>query len=505
MTQFSEQDIIQIKEKEISINKINEQIKSFKSGFPFAKLIAAASPQNGILQINESLAESYSGFFIKDSEPYKIVKFVPASGAASRMFKHLFEFREALNSSSYKDLRSQKEHTKAIEFFNNINNFAFSEELNELVDINNYRDISSYAKDALDMLLTAKGINYAELPKALLKFHTYTKSSRKAIEEHFVEAVEYANNNGIANLHFTVSPNHLQLFKDEIKELLPVYEYIHNVKFNIEFSTQKPSTDTIAVDNNNELFRDNKGKLVFRPGGHGSLIENLNEIDADIVFIKNIDNVASDDHNDITLTNKKALGSLAIKFQNLIFDLISKLDDEKGINESIGFIEKALELEIPHDYLSKDDSAKIKYLKSLLNRPLRVCGVVPNDGEPGGGPFWVNKQGIKSLQIVESAEIDVNNEQQRKIMQSSTHFNPVDLVCCIKDYQGNKFKLKDFIDTQSAFISEKSKDGRTLKAMELPGLWNGAMAYWNTIFVEVPIETFNPVKTVNDLLREMHK
>ena len=505
MEQLSKQDLIQLKEKGISIKDIETQLNNFKTGFPFANILDAASTQNGILQINDDLADSYSGFFIKDSEPYKIVKFVPASGAASRMFKHLFEFREALNNSSYKELRAKKEHNKAIEFFNNINKFAFSEELNEYVNIDSYTDISEYVKDALDMLLTDKGMNYANLPKALLKFHIYTKSSRKAIEEHLVEAVEYANNNGTANIHFTVSPNHLQIFKDELEELLPTYEYINNVKFNIDFSIQKPSTDTIAVDENNELFRDNDNKLVFRPGGHGALIENLNEIDADIVFIKNIDNVASDYKNDISLMYKKALGSLAIKFQNLIFDLIYKIEDNKGIDESIDFIEKALGIELPDDFDDKDDLSKSDYLKNILNRPLRICGVVANDGEPGGGPFWVDKGGNKSLQIVETAEIDLNNKQQREIMQSSTHFNPVDLVCCIKDYEGNKFNLKDFIDPQSAFISEKSKDGKTLKAMELPGLWNGAMAFWNTIFVEVPLETFNPVKIVNDLLRDMHK
>ncbi len=505
MEQLSEQDIIQIKDKGISFNSIEQQINSFKNGFPFAKLMGAASPQNGILELNDQLVDSYSGFYIKDSEFLKIVKFVPASGAASRMFKHLFEFREALNTTSYQTLRTRKEHNKAIEFFNNINNFAFSEELNSLVNINDYSSITEYTKDALDMLLTAKGMNYAELPKALLKFHIYTKSSRKAIEEHLVEAVEYANTNSIANLHFTVSPDHLTLFKAELKELIPVYEYIHNVKFNIEFSTQKPSTDTIAVNSNNEVFRDSEGKLVFRPGGHGALIENLNEIDADIVFIKNIDNVAIEDKNDLTILYKKALGSLAIKFQNLIFDYITKTDEGVELNEAIGFIEKALGLEITDNFENYSEIEKAQYIKNILNRPLRICGVVPNDGEPGGGPFWVNKDGKMSLQIVESAEIDLNNEQQKRIMKASTYFNPVDLVCCIKDYQGNKFNLKDFIDPQSAFISEKSKDGRTLKAMELPGLWNGAMAHWNTIFVDVPIETFNPVKTVNDLLREMHK
>ncbi len=505
MEQLSEQDIIQIEEKGISINSIEQQINSFKRGFPFAKLMGAVSPQNGILQLNDELVDSYSGFYIKDSESFKIVKFVPASGAASRMFKHLFEFREALDTTTYQILRSSKEHNKAIEFFNNINNFAFSEELNDLVNINDYSEITEYTKEVLDMLLTAKGMNYAELPKALLKFHIYTESSRKAIEEHLVEAVEYANNNSIANIHFTVSPDHLSLFKAELEELIPVYEYIHRVKFNIEFSTQKPSTDTIAVDSNNELFRDNEGKLVFRPGGHGALIENLNEIDADIVFIKNIDNVAIEDKNDSTIIYKKALGSLTIKFQNLIFEYINKIDDSSEINDAISFIETALGLKIDDNFENYSEKEKAKYIKNILNRPLRICGVVPNDGEPGGGPFWVNKDGKMSLQIVESAEIDLNNEQQRRIMKASTYFNPVDLICCIKDYKGNKFNLKDYIDPLSAFISEKSKDGKTLKAMELPGLWNGAMAFWNTIFVEVPIETFNPVKTVNDLLRDMHK
>ncbi|RLD43672.1 MAG: DUF4301 domain-containing protein [Bacteroidetes bacterium] len=504
MSELSEKDIKQIKNKGISISEVETQISNFKRGFPFSKLLFAAVPKKGIIQLSDKLVDHYQDFFSKKAENIKVTKFVPASGAASRMFKHLFEFREALNTSTYENLKLSNEHNKAIEFFNNINNFAFSEELNSLVNINDYSSITEYTKDVLDMLLTAKGMNYAQLPKALLKFHKYTKSSRKAIEEHLVEAAEYANNNSIASLHFTVSPDHLQLFKTELNELVPSYEYIYEVKYDIEFSTQKSSTDTIAADINNEPFRDNNGDIVFRPGGHGALIENLNEIDADIIFIKNIDNVASDTKNETTILYKRTLGGLAIKFQEIIFEIVSNIDKRTGFDKAEEFIVKALGLEIPDAYNSYDDDEKYQYLKAKLNRPLRICGVVQNDGEPGGGPFWVEKNGNISLQIVESSEVDLNDKEQKEIMQESTHFNPVDLVCCIKDYQGNKFNLSKYIDYNSAFISNKSKDGKILKAMELPGLWNGAMAFWNTIFVEVPIETFNPVKTVNDLLKDMH-
>ena len=506
MYSFSDKDLQQINEKGISLDQIESQINSFKKGFPFANLISAATPKNGILQLNDGLVANYISIFNKEAKKTKIVKFVPASGAASRMFKGLFEFREALEVNDYETLKNNKKYKEGIEFIENIDKFAFYFDLTKLLKNKKYKDKTEYAILLIDTLLDTTGLNYSKLPKALLKFHKYNDNERKAIEEHLVEAAEYTKNKKrIANIHFTVSPDHLQLFKKEIKEVSHIYENRYNVNFNINFSTQKSNTDTIAVDLNNKPFREKDGSLLFRPAGHGALIENLQEIDADIIFIKNIDNVAHDSKKEATIVLKKTLGGIAFQLKELSFSLIRKLKNNTGIDESIEFIEKALGLEINSKIKELDNDDKAESLLYILNRPLRICGVVPNVGEPGGGPFWVDKNGRRSLQIVESAEINQENESQKKIMQEATHFNPVDLVCSTKDYEGNKFDLKEFVDHNAAFISEKSKDGKKLKAMELPGLWNGAMAFWNTIFVEVSIQTFNPVKTVNDLLRDMHQ
>ena len=506
MYSFSKQDIEQIKKKGISLNQIEYQINSFKKGFPSANLIAAATPKNGVLQLNDVLVETNINYFNEKAKNSKIVKFVPASGAASRMFKDLFEFRDALKTNEYEDLKKTGKYLKGIEFIENITKFAFYDDLRELQNNKTFNNKTELAISYIDLLLSEDGLNYANLPKALIKFHKYNDYSRKAIEEHLVEAAEYTKNKeGIANIHFTVSPNHLPLFKKEIENISYIYENNYNVNYNIDFSTQKSSTDTIAVDLNNEPFRENDGSLLFRPAGHGALIENLQEIDADIIFIKNIDNVAHSSKNEATIVMKKTLGGVALQIKELTFQLIRKLKQGTGIEESIEFIEKALGLEIDSQIITLDNENKAESLIYILNRPLRICGVVPNVGEPGGGPFWVDKNGKRSLQIVESAEIDQENDSQKKIMLEATHFNPVDLVCCTKDYQGNKFNLSEFVDHNAAFISEKSKDGKPLKAMELPGLWNGAMAFWNTIFIEVSIQSFNPVKTVNDLLRDMHK
>ncbi len=506
MYSFSEQDIEQIKKKGISLNQIEYQINSFKKGFSFTKLLSAATPSNGILQLNDVLVETNINHFNEKAKNSKIVKFVPASGAASRMFKDLFEFRNALEKYNYEDIESNIEFTKGVEFIENIEKFAFYDDLKKLQNNNAFNNKTELAKSYIDLLLNEDGLNYAKLPKALIKFHKYKDKSRKSIEEHLVEAAEYAKNDeGIANIHFTVSPNHLPLFKKEIENISYIYENNFNVNYNIDFSTQKSSTDTIAVDLNNEPFRENDGSLLFRPAGHGALIENLQDIDADIIFIKNIDNVAHSSKNEATIVMKKTLGGLAFQINELIFQLIRKLKQGAGIEEAVEFIEKALGLEIDSQILNLDDKNIADSLIYILNRPLRICGVVQNIGEPGGGPFWVEKNGKRSLQIVESAEIDQNDKAQKQIMLEATHFNPVDLVCCTKDFDGNKFNLSEFVDHNAAFISEKSKDGKPLKAMELPGLWNGAMAFWNTIFIEVSMQTFNPVKTVNDLLREMHQ
>ncbi len=505
MLELTDTDLEFIKSKGIDIKQIENQIDSFKIGFPFANIIRPATPSDGIHVLKEEEYKSGIEFYDKYSKDLKILKFVPASGAASRMFKHLFEFKNSLNTNSYSDLINKPENKLSLEFFNNLNKFAFYDDLKHCFETDINDDLDKNAKAILDALLESKGLNYASLPKALIKFHSYKEGAKLAMEEHLMEAIQYAiSKDSIANIHFTVSPEHQSKFTDLLSKIIADYEEKYKVKFNINLSNQKASTDTIAVDDNNNVFRDTNGKLLFRPGGHGALIENLNELNADLIFIKNIDNVVRDEKRQPTIKYKKALAGFGLSLKKEIDYLLNLLEDGDGIEHSISFIINKLNLNISSKIKDLDKYEKLDYLYNILNRPLRVCGMVKNVGEPGGGPFWVEKNGEIRLQIVESAEIDANNSQQMELMKQSTHFNPVDLVCFIKNHKGKKYNLKDFIDNNSAFISKKSKDGKTLKAMELPGLWNGAMAFWNTIFIEVPIETFSPVKTVNDLLRDSH-
>ena len=325
-----------------------------------------------------------------------------------------------------------------------------------------------------------------------------------------MEAAKYATNtDGTAMLHFTVSPEHEQMFKDTVDKLKDSYEKKYGVRYEITYSCQKPSTDTVAIDANGALFREKDGKLLFRPGGHGALIENLNDLGQEIVFIKNIDNIVPETRMEATVTYKKVLAGLLLQLQQKTFEYLELLDEggltDDDLNEIIRFAQDKLMIDIPDFVKAYEPMEKIDYLYDLLNRPMRVCGMVKNEGEPGGGPFWVrNDDDEVSLQIIESSQINHGNEAQEAIFQGATHFNPVDLVCGCWNYKGEAFNLTEYVDPNTGFVSNKSKDGRELKALELPGLWNGAMADWITLFVEVPIETFNPVKTVNDLLKPMH-
>ena len=358
-------------------------------------------------------------------------------------------------------------------------------------------------------LLEPKGLNYGQLPKGLLEFHEYDDCVRTPMEEHLVEAALYASSNGEANIHFTVSHEHLDLFKKMVEEKEGSYEAKFNCKFNVSFSEQKPSTDTVAANPDNTLFRTEDGKLLFRPGGHGALIENLNDIDSDVVFIKNIDNVVPDRLKGDTVEYKNLLAGILVTLQKRAFDYLRKLDTGKYSHEDLEEIIRFVQRDLccrKADIKELEDADLVIYLHKKLNRPMRVCGVVKNVGEPGGGPFLTyNSDGTVSLQILESSQIDKNNKEYMKMFTEGTHFNPVDLVCAFKDYKGNKYDLPEYVDKSTGFISNKSKNGRELKALELPGLWNGAMSDWNTVFVEVPLSTFNPVKTVNDLLREQHQ
>ncbi len=494
-------------EKGITEEQVEAQLQVFGKGFPFLKLKAAASLKNGILSPTTEECNRYAEIWdeYKQADGRTVTKFVPASGAASRMFKNLFEFLEA-------DYRiPATDFEKA--FFAGICKFAFYDDLDAVCLRNEGRGVEALLADGdykkvVANLLCPEGLNYGQLPKGLLKFHKYPEGARTPVEEHLVEAALYASGCGKAEVHFTVSAEHKALFRALVEEKLPRYEEACGVKFHVTFSEQKPATDTVAATMDNEPFRVD-GKLLFRPGGHGALIENLNDLQSDIIFVKNIDNVVPDRLKGDTVTYKRVLAGVLVDLQRRAFAYLEKLDSgvygHADIEEIIRFVQQKLFCR-REDVKELEDAELVIYLRRKLNRPMRVCGVVKNVGEPGGGPFLAyNSDGTVSLQILESSQIDTGNPEYVDMFRKGTHFNPVDLVCAVKDYKGNKFHLPDFVDRNTGFISYKSKNGKELKALELPGLWNGAMSDWNTVFVEVPLSTFNPVKTVNDLLREQHQ
>ena len=472
---LSQQDLKQIAQKGITAEQIENQLNEFKTGFPFLKLEAAAGIGRGIIAPNaderKQLEEVWNQYKAAGN---KIVKFVPASGAASRMFKNMFAFVDADYDVPTSDFEKK--------YFDSIEKFAFYDALDaacqknegkgikELIAAGNYKAVAAN-------MLKAEGLNYGQLPKGLLLFHKYAEGPRTPMEEHLVEGALYAASNGEAHVHFTVSHEHMELFKAKVAEKADSFAKKYGIKYDIT--------------------------LLFRPGGHGALIENLNEIDADVIFIKNIDNVVPDRLKPETVEWKQVIAGVLVSLQKQAFEYLRLLDagaTDAQLEEIAKFVSEKLCTD------AKGKKADAAYLREKLNRPMRVCGVVKNVGEPGGGPFLTyNQDGTVSLQILESSQIDTNNEAYMKMFTQGTHFNPVDLVCAVKDYKGQPFNLPEFVDKTTGFISSKSKAGKELKALELPGLWNGAMSNWSTVFVEVPLGTFNPVKTVNDLLREQHQ
>lgn len=474
---FSDKDIKQIENHGLTLKEIEEQLKKFQSGFPFVNIVKPAQINDGILECQESDCEKYIHEYEEYSKNHKIIKFVPASGAATRMFKDLFDFvaSDIPNETSKKTI-------------SNLGKFAFYDSLKTYIPEN------ASDKQIIQCILTDQGLGYGNKPKGLVEFHKYKTGSKTPVEEHLTEGAQYATSGNNVNIHFTISPEHRKGFTDLLNRVVPEYEKQYGLKYNVSLSEQKKSTDTIAVNPDNTLFRNSDGTLLFRPAGHGALIENLNDLDADLIFIKNIDNVTTDDLRSDTIKYKKLLAGILVDLQKQIFDLLQS--DTKDIETYHEFVTKKLNIKL-------DKKLTLPDYKKILNRPLRVCGIVKNTGAPGGGPFWVkNDQGIISLQIVESSQIA---PESKDIMKTASFFNSVDLVCAPKDYMGNKFDLREYIDENTGFISEKSKKGVSLRAMERPGLWNGAMANWNTIMVAVPISTFSPAKVVTDLLSEAHQ
>ncbi len=476
---FTKEDLQQIEQHGLTQAQVEQQIENFRQGFPYLKIVRAAAAGDGVLVLDPESIAAAEKRYDEAATQLRVVKFVPASGAATRMFKELFEYV------------NDDKRTEGIDrLLDNIEKFAFWPELSAYV-------MPDSPDEEIVESIVKSGLCYGSKPKGLVTFHSYPEGNRKAVEEHLVEGALYARSGDEVYIHFTVSAEHMGGFWDVLGATQPYYEERFGVKYNISFSVQKPSTDTIAVNPDNTPFRTDEGKLLFRPAGHGALIENLNDIDADVIFVKNIDNVTTDERRGDTVKYKKALAGVMLELQDQAFEYLKVLEVGGADLEPIAeFVEQKLCVKLPEDY-------NTELLKAVLNRPIRVCGVVRNQGEPGGGPFWVDGgDGTESWQIAESSQ---NAPEDMQLMRSATHFNPVDLVCGVKDSRGNKFDLTQYTDPSTGFISSKSSGGRELRAQELPGLWNGAMAKWNTVLVEVPITTFSPVKVVQDLLREEHQ
>ena len=514
---FKENHLKQIQEHNLTKEKVMEQLQIFVSGLPKIDLAAPATLERGIYAFTEveknTLISNYENVY----NSLEILKFVPASGAATRMFKALFQFldmydvsKESVNAyiNKYGDDNLRL-------FFVGLEKFPFYNEIQErLRGVCPNFDIHADDENKVcivETLLGSNGLNYGNLPKGLVPFHKYKEHAATAFEEHLFEASKYAAPRQKAKLHFTISKDHYHNFKAEYDRIKEIVKEKTGTEFTTTESYQKPSTDTIAVNLDNTPFLDNEDNLVFRPGGHGALIENLNEQDADVIFIKNIDNVVTFQLEDEVATYKKMLAGLLLKLRDKSYYYLNLLDSaikpsEETLHEIVYFLQDEFNNILSSDFEKFSKKYQISYLREQLNKPIRVCGMVKNEGEPGGGPFWVkHESGAVSLQIVESAQINMANERQRKILEASTHFNPVDIVCSVRNYKGEKFNLLEFVDAKAGFINKKSIDGKDIKALELPGLWNGAMAYWNTVFVEVPLITFNPVKTVTDLLKPAHQ
>lgn len=500
---FSKDDIRQIEAIGASVKTVEGQVDRFKKGFPWMRIVAAATPQRGIVVLTDAEADAAVGYYDKAQVDGKC-KFVPASGAASRMFKDIFSGLARLEGGE--DVTSDSAVGRLAA---NIEKFAFySEDM-----FGKPVDSAEYRKSVASKVLTDEGLGYGSKPKGVIRFHRYEDEVRTAFAEHLVEAQEYMrNSDGTANVIVTISPEHRALFEDALAEVLDKYEKKYGIKYNISFTYQDKATDTVAVDLKNRPFRKDDGTLLFRPAGHGALIYNLNKVEDELVSIKNIDNVASQRLLPTTAKYKKVLMGKALELRDTIFAFLREFDSmsdpasaecRRLCDKAESFLDRELCVSLP---LAASPAERVALIRSKLDRPVRVCGMVRNEGEPGGGPFIIaGKDGSSNLQILESVQINTEDERSGDILAHATHFNPVDLVCCLRNYKGEKFNLLDYVDEDAGFISSKSFQGRELKALELPGLWNGAMSDWNTMFVEVPLETFNPVKVVLDLLRPAHQ
>ncbi len=517
---FSQDDLRQIRGHGLTLQEVERQLELFEMPPPYLRLYRPCIAGDGITVIDERRGHTLREIFEQEAPKRACLKFVPASGAATRMFRTLLRYqakgKEVLREAVLAEAQAgQKDAMELENFMEGIRNFAFFDELASLMREKGYHLDELIERgqftEVIDFVLTEKGLNYSNQAKGLLKFHYYPEGSRTAFEEHLIEGANYvAHQNGSSALHFTVSEEHLEEFQYLFKRLEGFYEDKYKVRFAVSFSIQKQATDTLAVDLDNRPFRQRDGRLLFRPGGHGALIENLNDLEGDILFIKNIDNVVPDRLKPETYKWKKILGGYLISIQRKAFNYMERLEsadsEDEVLDEAMAFLKDDLFQPVPVSMGRASPKTIRAFLVKQLDCPIRVCGMVRNVDEPGGGPFWAEERsGEISRQIVETAQIDPGSREQQAILGSSTHFNPVDLVCGVRDWKGRPFDLREFVDPKAVLITRKSKDGKDLKALEHPGLWNGAMAKWITLFVEVPRITFNPVKTVNDLLRKEHQ
>ncbi|GAA4950041.1 hypothetical protein GCM10023314_24270 [Algibacter agarivorans] len=513
---FSEKDIQQIENKGISIEQVNAQTSRLKNGMSYSHLVAAATIGRGIESYNEDEIQDFIELYEKKQDALSIVKFVPASGAATRMFKFLFQFLKNFKPAkeSIEDYAEKYNDALIKPFFDSLKAFPFyNAVISKVKEIHSDFESLSEGEKHLEFvktMLDKKGLNYSFLPKGLLPFHKYGNIAITAFQEHLFESTLYASSNNNSNLHFTVSEKHHKYFIEELNRINEELVKQTKTNFNVTFSYQKETTETVALTPKGTIYRNEDDSILFRPAGHGALLENLNELNNDLIFIKNIDNIVVSDKNIEVSNYKKLLAGVLLEAQQKTFSYLKKLDEvnltETDFKVMVLFLRYRLNVSVTPDFDKFTSQEKTVYLREKLNRPIRVCGMVKNQGEPGGGPFWVKDENDNvSLQIVEFAQIDFRRKNQQSLVYKATHFNPTDLVCGVKNYKGEKFNLKDFVDLEAAFITMKTQNGVDIKALELPGLWNGSMAYWNSIFVEVPLKTFNPVKTVNDLLKPEHQ
>ena len=509
---FTDQEINEIKNHGLTLDQVKSQIELFVNGVPNVKLVAPATVSDGIFKLTDDAELQYLDAYERKKQELDLLKFTPASGAASRMFKKIYQFLEEYNPEKESiDAFLERTGDKHMQtFFDGYEKFPFYHHIIDKLDKSVLEDENSKKYAFIKTMMAADGEDYGSLPKGLIPFHYYGCYKATAFEEHLHEAAAYAAKNDHAALHFTVSPEHKEAFKKEYDTIHASVSNTTGVNFEVSYSFQKAETDTVAVTMDNKLYRQENGELLFRPGGHGALIENLNDVDADLIFIKNIDNVLVQDQIQALARSKRILAGLLLEKQEQVFKYAKLLDEDSitdaQLDELVTFLKEDFSTRIDEAYAGFSQSEKKTYLTELLDRPIRVCGMVKNEGEPGGGPFWVeDESGKVALQIIESAQVNDKDAKQEEIFKNSTHFNPVDIVAGVRNYKGEKYNLLDYVNPDLAFIAYKTDGGNEIKALELPGLWNGAMACWNTLFVEVPLETFNPVKTVNDLLKPSHQ